>query len=450
MHKCLCCLIRVSLGGNASHISSTTNPRPFTPLPAPKLSAMKDFSGIAPRHRKYMESEEEMPPPEEQRNASIVSDMIHERLQELSLQSIPSDFSLLAEAHSQSGEEMSHAVPSVSADNPIVEPKETPMPESAIPFIFKALQRVGCSSRREALNLCASGDVTINGAVCRDAFTVVRPEDDIRVSGIRGRLRFAAPRLWKYHKPRMVSTSTFDNSGRDLFIKHARILGVDHVIPVGSLPFTAHGLMLLTNDGILAQYLDHPSTNIQRTYRLRVAPAMSPELVNRLNEKGVDIDGVRYNDYDFFVDPRRSKNYVLVKVRSEVIPVYEVMKHLGRVIKRGSRTGFGPFDILSMSLGSIKEAPIPQAYLNKAGDVWKPFIERDWPFFRRLRIMKLKSLARYRALNQDEIQELEAYSFDEVKDSISFSEEERQLLSEQAAFDPIPSRPIVDVALSCD
>ncbi|KPI88278.1 putative tRNA pseudouridine synthase A [Leptomonas seymouri] len=301
--------------------------------------------------------------------------------------------------------------------------------------LLRTLPRAGFCSRREAAVIIASGQVRVNNVVERNPFRLVRAEDDIHVSGHRSRLRFAPPRLWMYHKPANVIVSRNDVAGRTLITKHARILGMDHLVPIGSLPMRAHGILLLTNDGELSRFLENPKSMVQRTYLLRVRPAMDPVLVYKLNTDGIHINGRCYRNAEFFVNPATKSRYsVKVKVRGEMMPIAHLMQHLGRTVERGGRISFGPFALSNLAVGSIREVTVPPFYMEHLGSAWQPFVERDWPYFRRQRVSRLRRLCRYRELTPRELEELDNYTYEEVKDALSFESTELESLAEQRAL----------------
>jgi pseudouridylate synthase len=292
-------------------------------------------------------------------------------------------------------------------------------------LLLRTLQRVGFCSRREALEIISSGKVTVNNKVERDPFHRVCAADDIHVKGHPSRLRFAPPRLWMYNKPPNVSVSRNDPLGRRLYTKYAQIFGYEHMIPVGSLPYKSHGVLMLTNDGELSRFLEHPLSKIQQTYMLRIKPAIDPVLAHKLNTDGIAINGVVHRDVQFTVNPAAKSRFMCkVTLKGEAMPVAELMKHLGRFIQRGRRVSFGPFSLGNLGVGSIREVTVPPFYMKHAGGVWKPFVERDWPFFRRLRLQKLKHLARFRELTPGEWEEIDSFTYDELRDSLSLESRE--------------------------
>ncbi|KPA80092.1 putative mitochondrial tRNA pseudouridine synthase A [Leptomonas pyrrhocoris] len=300
--------------------------------------------------------------------------------------------------------------------------------------LLRTLPRAGFCSRREASAIIASGQVRVNNVVERNPFRLVRAEDDVHVSGHESRLRFSPPRLWMYHKPANVIVSRNDVAGRTLITKHARILGMDHLVPIGSLPMRAHGILLLTNDGELSRFLENPQSMVQRTYLLRVRPAMDPVLVHKLNTEGIQINGRCYRNAEFFVNPATKSRYsVKVKVRGESMPIAHLMQHLGRTVERGGRISFGPFALSGLAVGSLREVTVPPFYMQHLGSAWQPFVERDWPYFRRQRVSRLRRLCRHRELTPRELEELDNYTYEEVKDALSFESTELESLAEQRA-----------------
>ncbi|CAJ1993534.1 tRNA pseudouridine synthase A [Leishmania donovani] len=300
--------------------------------------------------------------------------------------------------------------------------------------LLRTLPRAGFCSRREAAAIIASGQVRVNNVTERNPFRLVQAQDDVHVAGHQSRLRFAPPRLWIYHKPAHVIVSRNDAAGRTLITKHARILGMDHLVPVGSLPMRAHGILLLTNDGELSRFLENPKSMVQRTYLLRVRPAFDPVLVHKLNTEGIHINGRLYRNAEFFVNPATKSRYsVKVKVRGESMPIAHLMQHLGRTVERGGRISFGPFALSNLAVGSVREVTIPPFYSQHLGAVWQPFVERDWPYFRRQRVSRLRRLCQHRELTPKELEELDNYTYEEVKDALNFESSELQTLAEQRA-----------------
>src|SRR6056297_1875018 len=134
--------------------------------------------------------------------------------------------------------------------------------------IAKVIARSGRASRREAERLIEAGKVSVNGKTITSPALNVTGRDKIVVSG----KELAAPdppRLWLYHKPAGLVTTTRDEQGREtIYDKLPETL--PRVMSVGRLDLNSEGLLLLTNDGGIKRRLELPSTGWLRKYRVRI------------------------------------------------------------------------------------------------------------------------------------------------------------------------------------
>jgi len=152
------------------------------------------------------------------------------------------------------------------------------------------LARAGVASRREAERLIEAGEVTVNGRVVTELGARAIPgRDHVKVSGrlVSERLRLE---YWLYHKPVGCVTTMRDPHKRFCLGDVIAALGGHGLFPVGRLDYHSSGLLLLTNDGELAERMMHPRFHLEKTYLVKVSPAPSVEAIERLRE------GVRLRD----------------------------------------------------------------------------------------------------------------------------------------------------------
>ena len=123
------------------------------------------------------------------------------------------------------------------------------------------LASTGVGSRRAVEELIRAGRVTVNGAVAGLA-TQVEPGDEVRLDGRR--LQLQAPRVLLLHKPTGVITTARDPQGRPTVLD--LVGGDERLFPVGRLDRDTSGLLVITNDGDLAQRLAHPRHGVPKTY----------------------------------------------------------------------------------------------------------------------------------------------------------------------------------------
>ena len=154
----------------------------------------------------------------------------------------------------------------------------------------RALSKLGLASRQQARVLIAGGRVRVNGRVAGAAAQPVTPERDrIEVDDERAR---RAPRLTVLlHKPAGVVTTRRDPQGRTTVYDLLTDLDA-HVVPVGRLDFATSGLLLLTNDTRLADWLTDPRSGVPRVYLVTVRGRVEPATCDRL-VAGVCVGGER-------------------------------------------------------------------------------------------------------------------------------------------------------------
>ncbi|GAB6183665.1 pseudouridine synthase [Thermodesulfovibrio hydrogeniphilus] len=152
----------------------------------------------------------------------------------------------------------------------------------------KILADYGIASRRHAEELIKEGRVTVNGQVATLGQKADPEKDYIKVDGKL--LIKPEPKVYyAFYKPRNVITSIIDPQGRPTvkdFLSGIKF----RVYPVGRLDFDSEGLLILTNDGELAYKIMHPSSNIEKTYLVKVDGIIEPETIDKLR-KGIKIDG---------------------------------------------------------------------------------------------------------------------------------------------------------------
>ena len=149
------------------------------------------------------------------------------------------------------------------------------------------LARCGASSRRVAETYIAEGRVRVNGRVVRELGVKVDPQTD-RVA-LNGKRLTLQPHIWVVlHKPPGTVCTTRDPEGRQTILDIVRIPDV-RLYPIGRLDYHTSGVLLLTNDGLLAQRLMHPRSQIPRRYHVKVSGLLAQEELEALRG-GVSLD----------------------------------------------------------------------------------------------------------------------------------------------------------------
>ena len=145
----------------------------------------------------------------------------------------------------------------------------------------KIIAAAGIASRRKAEEMITSGLVSVNGKTVTELGTKADPEHDhIKVNGklLAGSERHVYLLL---HKPKGYVTTVTDPEGRPTVLDLVRGVG-SRIYPVGRLDYLSEGLLLLTNDGDLAQKLTHASSHVPKTYLVKVSGKPTEQQIEKL------------------------------------------------------------------------------------------------------------------------------------------------------------------------
>jgi pseudouridine synthase len=222
----------------------------------------------------------------------------------------------------------------------------------------KIIAMAGVCSRRKAEELILLGSVTVNGEVVNTLGAKADPAADI--ISVDGKVIDAYAQDKQYYllnKPRGYITSTSDPQGRPTVMD--LVANVDaRIYPVGRLDYASEGLLLLTNDGEMAHRLMHPSSQVKRTYAVKVKGDVTDEQISALR-KGVQLS-------DGFVKPvrvgrgesLRNKQWVEITItEGKNLEIRRVFAVLGLEVERLRRIAIGPLSIDLVPVGKAIRIP---------------------------------------------------------------------------------------------
>ena len=222
----------------------------------------------------------------------------------------------------------------------------------------KVLAQAGIASRRACEVLISEGRVEVNSEVVLEQGRRVDPERDvIRVDGAR----IPPPRRHRYlalNKPRGVVATMDDPEGRRTIadLLDTRQLRNERLFHVGPMDTDSEGLLIITNDGELAQRLAHPSYEVQKTYIAEVAGVVSERSLKRLR-RGITLeDGPVRPTSVKIVSSAGEKTLLKITLqegRNRI--VRRTMEAVGHPVRRLSRIGIGPVRLGNLKVGEYRE-----------------------------------------------------------------------------------------------
>ena len=207
-------------------------------------------------------------------------------------------------------------------------------------------------ARRKAEKLIVAGEVKVNGEVVSELGRRIDPANDqVEVSG--SVIKPHPKGIILLHKPRGVVSTLNDPEGRrtvkDYLTKHYR-----SYFPVGRLDIDSSGLILLTNDGDLAERLLHPRYEIRKVYVCEVEGWLSNEVVMQL-EKGVKLEDGRASalvDIKRRSEDRSQVEVIVTEGRNRL--VRRLMEAVGHGVISLKRISHGPFKLGGLRSGEIE------------------------------------------------------------------------------------------------
>lgn len=218
----------------------------------------------------------------------------------------------------------------------------------------KIIAKAGICSRRAAETLIREGKVSVDGQIVTEMGVKV----DHRVQKViadRVHVRFTEKKVYVLlNKPEGYVTTMNDPQGRPIVT--SLIKGVsERVYPVGRLDFETKGALILTNDGDLAQRIQHPSFEVKKTYVARVQGKPTSDEITML-ENGVELEGK-------LTSPAKVKVYRFGKKDSVLeITIHEGRKHqvrkmcqaIGHHCVELTRTAYGNLNLGSLPSGKFR------------------------------------------------------------------------------------------------
>lgn len=213
--------------------------------------------------------------------------------------------------------------------------------------LVKFLAHGGVASRRKAEAIIAKGVVTVAGEVVTDPARNVEAGDDVRVNGAP--VAAEAHEVWAVNKPEGVVSTAREPGGRPAVVELVETEA--RLYPVGRLDADSSGLLLLTNDGELANRLTHPRYEVPKTYRARLQAPIVDRDLERLRGGVTLEDGPtgpakirRLGEREIEVTLREGRNR----------QVRRMLEAVGNEVVGLRRVAFGPLRLGGLKVGQAR------------------------------------------------------------------------------------------------
>ena len=213
--------------------------------------------------------------------------------------------------------------------------------------LAKFLAHGGVASRRKAERIIAAGRITVGGEVVTDPARDVGEGDDVRVDG--SPVAAEAHEVWAVNKPAGVVSTAREPGSRPAVV--SLVASRARLYPVGRLDADSTGLLLLTNDGELANRLTHPRYEVAKAYRVRLRRPPADGDLRRL-ASGVELEDGPTAPADVRRLGEREVEIVLREGRNR--QVRRMTEVIGNDVVALRRVRFGPIELGGLPEGEAR------------------------------------------------------------------------------------------------
>lgn len=222
----------------------------------------------------------------------------------------------------------------------------------------KALQAAGLDNRRSLRKSIADGEIKVNNMVIQDPnFMVDISKDIIRRLDKKIKLHIEKKSYYIFNKPDGVISTLDDPEGRST-VKDF-ITGIkERVYPVGRLDYHSEGLILLTNDGDLTNFIISPRNRVPKVYNIKIKGVLSEEERKKLVNKGIHIEGSRVKplSIEFIKKTAHNNSWIqVVIVEGKKHILRKVFKYTGHPVEKLKRIAVGAFKLKKLPTGYWRE-----------------------------------------------------------------------------------------------
>jgi pseudouridine synthase len=234
-----------------------------------------------------------------------------------------------------------------------VDKKDPLRPRIHVP-LYRAMSKLGIASRAQAREIITRGEISVDGAVCRDPERPVDMESET-VFRLDKKLTRASRCVIILYKPRGIITSRKDEQGRPTVYSLLPEM-FRHLHCVGRLDWATSGLLLLTNDTTLSSWLTDPQSGIERVYTVTVRGEMTEIDADKMRKGMAEgNETLRACAVVLRKTSRRESHLVLTLTEGKNREIRRMCKSLGHEVTRLKRVSFGLLTLGNLQLGEYRQ-----------------------------------------------------------------------------------------------
>jgi len=222
----------------------------------------------------------------------------------------------------------------------------------------KILQDAGYDNRRNIRKWINTGEIRVNNSIIKDPNYLIDPSmDKIIHNDKKVNLRIEKKRYYIFYKPYGVVATLSDPEGRVTIAEYIKKIR-ERVYPVGRLDFHSEGLLLLTNDGELTNFIISPRNKIPKVYLIKVKGIPTNELQKKMRITGVIIDRVRIKplQVSFVKKTGQGNSWLKVTIiEGKKHIVRKLFKYSGHPVEKLKRVSIGNIHLGKLQTGFYKE-----------------------------------------------------------------------------------------------
>ncbi len=220
----------------------------------------------------------------------------------------------------------------------------------------KFIADAGIASRRKAEIMITEGRVSVNGSIVNELGSKINPDSDhVRIDGKLARRQNKQKVVYALYKPKSCMTTLDDPQNRDTIVNYFPNTSA-RLFPVGRLDYDAEGLILLTNDGNLAQHIAHPAKHVWKEYFVKIKGKIGIQHINELRP-GPVIDKKRRQPVKIkFLHHINDKSWLSVCLQEGIKHhIKKMFMQIGFPVIKIKRYSIGNIELKDMKPGEIRK-----------------------------------------------------------------------------------------------